>query len=215
MGQTELRISKESREYYGISETLFSSEETIQALYQQAQRVAMLINSRKTDSDTYVKASELYAIGIIRLIQREVIKAFCSQQGIDLKDTVLKAYQLKDLEITTVDELLSQFFPATITRNLPESSRIAVEEILLLEVSQQNPAVMSKMPDILKNDRLKAAELYRQAVDILLETIESIPGIGEESHDLFTFLCTPARVSPENLSGQLDYILNNWRKYNL
>ncbi len=213
MGQTELRISKESREYYGISETLFSSEETIQALYQQAQRVAMQINSRKTDSDTYVKASELYAIGIIRLIQREVIKAFCSQQGIDLKDTVLKAYQLKDLEITTVDELLSQFFPATITRNLPESSRIAVEEILLLEVSQQNPAVMSKMPDILKNDRLKAAELYRQAVDILLETIESIPGIGEESHDLFTFLCTPARVSPENLSGQLDYILNNWRKY--
>ncbi|MCF7942112.1 MAG: alpha-amylase [Spirochaetia bacterium] len=213
MAQTELRILKDSRTFYGIQEMIFSSDTTIQALYRQAQELSTLINSKRVDPATHIKASELYAAGVIRLLQREIIEAYCSQQEIDIKDQSLKRLSTNRVSIDSVDKLLSQSFPAMVTLNKPESHRMAIEEILLLQVSQENPALMKKLPDLLSNSDLIVHIEYRRAVELILQQIEEDPGFGPSSQDLFTFLCTPARMSPDSLSGQLQYMMTSWKAY--
>ncbi len=213
MAQTELRILKDSRRFYAIHETMFSSDNTIHALYQQALDTAQKINKRRSDPSSYIKASELYATGIIRLLQREVIDTFCSQQNLDLKDQTLKAFQQNGIDIGDVEELLSKVFPPKITLNKPETDRMTIEEIFLLEVSQENPSIMKKIPDLLSNQKLKTSAKYRRALNLVLHQVDQAPGIGPSAQDLFTFLCTPSKLSPDSLYGQLQYILTHWETY--
>ena len=93
MVQSELRISKDSRLRYAIREKLFSSDQTIGALYQQAQRIAAMINEQRADVSRSIRPSELYAVGIIRLIQREVIEDFSRKEEKDLTDETIQLYE--------------------------------------------------------------------------------------------------------------------------
>jgi glycosidase len=213
MVQSELRISKDSRLRYAIREKLFSSDQTIGALYQQAQRIAAMINAQRADASRSIKASELYAVGIIRLIQREVIEDFSRKEEKDLTDETIQLYKAQGLDIGEIEQILSEFFPSMLILNQGESARITVEEMLLLEVSQLNPAVMTNMPDLFDNSRLKNFRQYEQAVDLLLNVSKQTEGVGPDGEDLFSFLCTPARISPHDLAGQLNYILSNWKQF--
>jgi glycosidase len=213
MVQSELRISKDSRLRYAIREKLFSSDETIGALYQQAQQIAARINAQRQDLSGGLKASEIYAVGIIRLIQREVIEEFSTKSERDLKDETIRLFKKEQISIEQISEILTEFFPPTLTVNASESARVSVEEMLLLEVSQLNPAVMTKMPELFDNAQLKEYEQYEKALDLLLSTSQKTKGLGPDGEDLFTFLCTPARKSPHDLSGQLTYILTNWKQF--
>ena len=117
------------------------------------------------------------------------------------------------LDISEIDQILSEFFPSMLKLSQGETARITVEEMLLLEVSQLNPAVMTNMPDLFDNSRLKNFRQYEQAVDLLLNVSKQTEGVGPDGEDLFSFLCTPARISPHDLAGQLNYILSNWKQF--
>ena len=217
MIQTELRILQTSRESYEVYEILFSSEETIQALYHQAQKIAMVINAKRKDPAQSIKASDVYAAGVIRLIQRDLVQAYSSAQQIDIKDQVLTDYRREGIPIPEIVRTFDAVFPHI--AEIPESAagRLTVEEILLLEVSQNNPALMKRFQDLFSSQLLQKEPLYRKASTRLLSTIKDAPGFEEgdlgESSDLFEFLCKPARLSPDDLSGQLKYMLMHWGEY--
>lgn len=209
MAHTEFRILQDSRTLYGIKETLFCSDRTIQALYAQAQQVSAAINRKRPES-AHLKASELYAAGIIRLIQREIITEFSRQLEIDIRDQLITAFKAHDVQIQRIEQLYDSYFPSSIQRNRPEAERLTVEEILLLEVSQENPALMKKMPDMLSSSVLKGYEEYLRSVKLIRNSIEDAPGFGSEDTDLFSYLCLPAKNSPNDLLGQLQFIMKNW-----
>ena len=146
MIQTELRILQTSRESYEVYEILFSSEETIQALYHQAQKIAMVINAKRKDPAQSIKASDVYAAGVIRLIQRDLVQAYSSAQQIDIKDQVLTDYRQEGIPIPEIIRTFDAVFPHI--AEIPESAagRLTVEEILLLEVSQNNPRPHEAVP---------------------------------------------------------------------
>ncbi len=213
MIKTELRILQDSRTSYKIHDILFSSEATIQALYHQAQELAVVINSTRLNKSNPVKASDIYATGIMRLIQRDVIKAFSSQEQIDIKDQVLQDYQENEVSIQSVSKLFNSVFPYKSEINEHFIDRLTIEEILLLEVSQENPALMKNLPDLFSAKMLKNDPLYNQACSCMMDTIKQAPGFGEKSEDLFAFLCKPAKLSPNDLSGQLMFMLDNWESF--
>ncbi|MGM0431920.1 MAG: alpha-amylase family glycosyl hydrolase [Spirochaetota bacterium] len=213
MAQSELRISKKSREYYTIRERLFSSEETIQSLYQQAQRIAQKINAQRPESTSRVKPSEMYAIGVIRLIQREVIEEFSAQQEIDLTDKALKQLEQQGIDLDQLKAVLDHYFPATVTHSRKEAYRIAVQEMLLLEISQHNPAVMSSLSELFDSSEVKERAQYQKGLHVLLSLAATTRGPSPDGEDIFTFLNKPAKMAPGDLSAQLSYIMNNWRPF--
>lgn len=210
MSKTELRILRESRDQYRINEVIFPSDATIGRLYQQAQELAIRINASRAQSEQ-VLSSQIYAVGIIRLLQREVIDSYSSDLQVDIHDQMLKALSSRGYDIVKVEGLLDTDFPALLSPQTNQRQRLTVEEMLLLEVFNKNRAIMKSLPELFDSTRLKEQAEYSQALEALLGTVKQAPGVGSHSLDLFEFLCLPALQHPDSLTEQLEFILSRWK----
>lgn len=210
MTKTELRILRESRDQYNIKEVIFPSDATIGRLYQQSQELAIRINASRDQSEK-VLSSQIYAVGIIRLLQREVIDSYSSDLQVDIHDQMLKALSSRGHDILEMEQLLDTNFPALISPQTNQRKRLTVEEMLLLEVFSKNKAIMGNFPELFDSTRLKSQPEYQKALETLLGTVKQAPGVGSGSLDLFEFLCLPALHHPDSLTEQLEFILSRWK----
>ncbi len=86
---------------------------------------------------------------------------------------------------------------------------IALEEIIMLWVTNQNPAV-SSFSELFDDTQLSQATIYRQVMESLQLFFKDQPDFGPDQQDLLTMLRAPAVAVPNSLSGQLEYIRKHW-----
>ncbi|ULQ59011.1 alpha-amylase [Brucepastera parasyntrophica] len=226
----EFHINARIRRQCDFDETLFASSGNViftnlKAVRLFAQKYNDTIDAAK-HPDRFLKAGQLNAMGLIdeifhyvcRLYRRDVSETFFSgaieaieeELGVEKLDAILLAF-------------VKEFPPLAVYRNsmdpaawLAESDDdgisnrvIALEELMLLRLANENPAFEPFYP-LFTDKVLLNNKDYLKAWDILRQWSAKKPPFGPENRDLISMLKAPVEFSPYDLKGQLDYIRKYW-----
>jgi glycosidase len=88
----------------------------------------------------------------------------------------------------------------------------AVEELLLVHVVNQNPA-LAAYQELFSDESLRSQAAYSQTIDLFSRFLGRQPGFGAAGRGVETLvevLLAPAKASPYSLEGQLQFILDKW-----
>ena len=224
MAPREVLITKASRKTYELREALFS-EQDIPKLYQQAQQTAYRMNLHIKNPKDRISPGKLFSLGVLRLVQKEVISYYTTQVDETVFDRIGTRVEEEGVVFDLFTEALYGLYPSMIgpapqkrvTLDPSERKANDLQELLLLEVTRENPAIMRTAAGSLFDPDPKEphVEVIEQTASILKRSFSQSEegGIGESRIDLYTFLTEPARRSPDDLSAQLSYIMKNWKGY--
>ncbi len=228
----EFHISRKARDLYHLDQTLFALDGNILLVnFQEARAFAQVMNlvrDAASHPERSVSASQINAMGLIDEIFHYVFNLYKEQVDPEIVTRALDLIE-KDMGIARVDNLLLSFiqdFPPTSvyqgqlveegylkssTNGIPNRI-IALEEMILLWISNRNPA-LDQFSDLFSELDLAKRTKYRQAIRLLTSFFRSQKNFGPGNKDLLRLLLTPSHKVPDSLAGQLEYIRQNWADF--
>jgi len=223
----EFHISRKARKKYQFDESLFATDgRVVFADYAAARRFADKMTAARGQKGgaAPVPASDINAMGLIDEILHLLVRQYEKQNpgamaralqwlNEQLGKTPVANTQLKftnDFPPLSVyrGELSEEDYLAGSTRGL-EHRQISLEEMLLLYLSNVNPAYQPYL-ELFDDKKLKRVSAYPQVIQNLQAFFASQPAFGAGGETLIDLLRSPALASPESLSGQLEYIAKRW-----
>jgi len=226
----EFHISRVSRELYSFDEAIFSLRgDAIFHDYHAAQIFANKMNQNSDqlvgNDNTFVRASDIYAMGLLDEIYHLVIREY--QEKI-VPDAISKALKnlIETYQPSSVDNLLNYFnqeFPSLavfknqidITAYLDQvsdgqSNRVnSLEEMIVLWLENNNPA-FQPYSELFDDSSLAENTIFHSAVGTMHLFFEEQPGFGEKKLNLIEFLSEPSKLYPDSLQNQLAFVQENW-----
>ena len=221
----EFHIDSEVRKQYGIESSLFAlSGNVVLADMRKTRELAAKFNAKNRDSRRFIRAGELYAMGLIDEILHYVVALYRKQVQPEVFETGLERLH-SHLGGEKTEGLLTSFsrqFPPkpvyTGEKEIAEylqgsdggcSCRcISLEETLLLSLANMNPAFTPFR--FLFDDRgLARKTVYTAAIEELKAHFKKLPAFGPDALDLWEMLRAPALAS-DTLAGQLEYMRRHW-----
>ncbi|MCL2185002.1 MAG: alpha-amylase family glycosyl hydrolase [Treponema sp.] len=224
----EFHINHDVRQEFGLKDSLFSLTGNVVLIdLKQTRELAAKFNSKQDPAhpERFIKAGNLYAMGLIDEIMHYVVAIYREQVQGDVFETALNRLET-NLGSKKTDSLLSafsgQFPPKSVykgeksvneylkSKENGESCRaLSVEETMFLSLANLNPAF--NQFKFLFNDRdLSAKTVYPSAIEELKEHLKNLPTFGPDGMNLWDFLRAPALACPDSLLGQLDYMRKHW-----
>jgi len=228
----EFHISRAVREKLDISELLFSyTGNVVFANVTASRKLAARLNDAlgpNPDPADIVNAGALFAMGLIDELNHALIARY--REDIDpklLSDAIL--FFTEKVGAENVQRLLLAFvsqFPNTSVFEGKLSAadwlgaaadgrpnrEAALEELMLLWLSNINPAFTSFRK--LFDDRgLQTKTAYPNVTSVLPGYLETRPPVAPEIGSLLEVLRAPMLASPDSITGQLEFIRENWPKY--
>ncbi|GHV50810.1 hypothetical protein AGMMS49579_05000 [Spirochaetia bacterium] len=224
----EFHIRREVREEYTLDKGLFSlTGNVVLADLRQVRELAAKFNAKidPRHPDRFIKAGQLYAMGLIDEILHYMVALYREQVQPDVFDTALGRLEEK-LSAGKTDGLLHTFgalFPpqpvyagqSTVEDYLKgsddgESCRsLSLEEILLLALANLNPA-FSPFNFLFDDNDLEQKTVYPAAIAELKAYLALLPPFGPDGQNLWDLLRAPALACPDSLSGQLEWMRTHW-----
>jgi len=229
MPQFEFHISRQSRERYQFSETLYAlSGNVIFADFHAARTFAQKMNTQRDlirFPEQAVKAGQINAMGLID----ELLHIMARQYRLQVNPQALeKALNWLDTKLgkEKVDNALRRFsdeFPPRVVyrgeSTIDEylwgrtdgllNRHIALEELLMLWLANANPA-FAAYQELFDDSKLEKHTIYPEIINQLHEFFETQPTFGSDNQTLIQLLRAPALASPHSLTGQLDFIRERW-----
>ena len=225
----EFHVSKEARDRYELSQKLFSfSGNVVFANLSASREFAFRMNERRgaeKDPSQTINPGALYAMGLIDEMSHALVDYY--RQRLDPK-VMAGALEWFDSRVgkaeldKTILAFVEQFPTADVYRKektLAEwlagetdgiSHRaVAFEEMTLLWLANANPA-FKPFSELFTDQSLAAVTRYQQITSGLREFFSTRPPLGPKKQNLIDMLRGPALASPDSLSGQLAYIIENW-----
>jgi len=223
----EFHISRQARKKYQFDESLFSTDgRAVFADYSAARHFAdklTAVRRRKGDAAP-VPASDINAMGLIDEILHLLVRQYEKQnpgamaRALHWLDVQLGKPSVDNTQLKFTNdfpplpvyrgELSEENYLSGSTRGL-EHRQITLEEILLLYLSNVNPAYQPYL-ELFDDKKLKRISAYPQVIQNLQAFFASQPAFSEGGETLIDILRSPALASPESLSGQLEYIAKRW-----
>jgi len=222
----EFHIDREVRREYGLKNSLFAlTGNVILTDMRQTRELAAKFNAKqKSGSERYIRAGQLYAMGLIDEILHYVVALYREQVQPDAFDRGLQRLET-NLSESKTNGLLTAFseqFPPkpvyTGEKVVPEylqssdegiSCRcLSLEETMMLSLANLNPAF--KPFQFLFDDKdLTQHTVYPAAIEELKALFKDLPPFGPFGQNLWDMLRSPALAS-DTLSGQLEYMRQHW-----
>ncbi len=220
-------VSRKARELYEIDDSLISIRgDVIFTNYFSAQIFAEKINAKKTAGEA-VSPAEINAMGLIHEIfhhliekYRQTINAQILSDALALLEEKFSKQSIEETLITFIDnfpplpvyhnELTPEEYLAGTTANR-DNRQIALEEMLLLWLSNQNPA-FSKYKDLFDDTPLVEKTVYPKVIEVLTEFIDQQPPFGPPGKQLslVKLLLLPIKTKPQSLVEQLQLLKELW-----
>ncbi|MFW5727437.1 MAG: alpha-amylase family glycosyl hydrolase [Spirochaetia bacterium] len=230
--RVDFHISRFARDYYSFEGPLFSKEgHVVSTDLKAAQELVQAIN-KKRNVARYPKlrasAAEVYALALLHEIAHHVVHLYIDKNGADifreLRDYLREEYGQEEFR-NTLTAMIRHYPPQPVyqgqesaeeylqnTENGRANSEVYLEEMMLLWISNQNPAL--KLYHELIDDTALASETkYQQLVKSSYLYFEKLPGVGNSSLNLIDFLQVPAHEAPHSILAQLDFVVRHWKEY--
>jgi len=228
----EFHISRAVRETLDLNELLFSyTGNVVFANVAASRKLAARLNDSlgpNPDPADIVNAGALFAMGLIDELNHALIARY--REDIDpklLSDAILfftdkvGAANVQGLLLAFTDQfpnaavfegkLSAADWLAAATDRRP-NREAALEELMLLWLSNINPAFTSFRK--LFDDRgLQTKTVYPDVTSVLPGYLDTRPPIAPEIGSLLEVLRAPMLASPDSITGQLEFIRENWPKY--
>ena len=228
----EFHISRQSREKYQFDLEIFrSTGDAVIGDYRAAQIFAHQINTRRDVSavpESAVHASDIYAMGLLDEIYHLILHQYELQTN---SAALEKAYQslVGDFSETQLYDSMvafnTEFPPIKVFTgdvdvheylNRDEDHRSnkvhTVEEMLVLWLENQNPA-FTPYKELFSDEELRKKTLYPSIEASLYNFFESQPKFGEKQLNIIEMLLEPARLYPNSLRDQLQYVQVHWSQF--
>jgi len=224
----EFHINHEVRKEYGLNDSLFSlTGNVVFADIKQCRELAAKFNLKQDPAHPkrYIKAGQLYAMGLIDEILHYVVSLYREQVQSDIFETALNRLETNlggDKTNGLLNSFSTQFPPRSVYRGEKnveqylngkeegESCRaLSIEETMLLSLANLNPAF--KPFKFLFDDKdLSKKTVYPNAIEELKAHLKNLPSFGPDGMNLWDFLRAPALAYPDSLLGQLEFMRRNW-----
>ena len=219
----EFHVSRKAREKYQFDEQLFAlNGNAVLADFAAARRFAERMTKVRRQ---IVPASDINAMGLID----EILHILVRQYEMQNPGIMSRALAATGLEAETTLLKFTEDFPpmAVYRRELEPKSYLSLEstgrsnraatleEMLLLHITNQNPAVQS-YKELFDEEPLKQSSNYEQTIQKLEVFFKTQPGYGtpatktDNRETLIEVLSAPARIAPHSLTAQLQFLLNRW-----
>ncbi len=198
-------ISKSAREKYEFDENIFSTDGyVIFADFAAARRFAEKMSVVRGNS---VPASEVNAMGLLDEMMHILIRQYeMENPGVMDRalDWVAAKYGENELDLGLLR--FNQHFP--VPKQKPAERAVALEEMLLLSIENQNPAI-EKYRDLFDDTPLLDT-VYAEILKTLDTFFGYEPRFGPDKETLLHILRAPIEASPNSLNGQLKYVVERW-----
>jgi len=224
----EFHISRLSREKYKFDESIFlTNGNAIIGNFHSARLLSLKINETRdliNFPEKAVKASEIYAIGLMDEFFHYILKQYRSQFSTNILSEALDYLRssLSPEEVDRVIEIfLAEYPPMPVYKKeislqeylsgikINDQYANLLEEVILLYVENQNPALENYV-DLFPDAILIQNSAYAKFINQLHKYFESQPTIGSGQENIIDLLLAPSRAFPNSILGQLEYIRSRW-----
>jgi hypothetical protein len=228
----EFHISRSFRDKLHLNDLLFSyTGNVIFGNVAASRRLAQRMNELrgvKSKPERTVNAGALFAMGLIDEMNHALIARYRKEIDPSVLSEAVRWFE-SQAESAKVESLLLAFteqFPNMATyrgelsaaewlkgesEGLP-NREAALEELLLLWLSNNNPA-FAPYRELFEDSSLRRETIYQSVTATLPDYFSTRPPIAPEVGSLLDALRAPFLMSPNSLTGQLDFIRENWSKY--
>ncbi len=223
----EFHISGRARKHYDFSEKLFSyNGNVVFADLRAVREFSAKVNTvRAKEGKEPMSIAELNALGLLD----EIMHAFLDQYrkqfaprlnieaydwlegnlGAEKLDEVLKSFceEFPPLAVLKKEQTVAEYLDTTDPQGLANRYD-TVEEILMLWITNRNPAAMKLAGELFDETPLIEKCDYNKAIMHLDSFARTQPMI--EGFNFIEYLRQPALKHPDSLLDQLDYIRRHW-----
>ncbi len=220
----EFHISRRTRDRYAFEDSLFASDgHLVAGDFSVARRFADRVYAV---AHTPIAASDIYAAGLIEEILHTLMRHYERRNPEVMAKALgfLRARLGARLD-ATLAKFLGEFPPTAVyagSQSVPDylagrtgtipNEQTALEEMLLLNLANQNPA-LQRYREFFDETELWGTA-YPQSIRLLKEFLAQQPPMGSGTagrpEGLVEILTAPAKAAPYSLEGQLQYLLDRW-----
>jgi len=216
MAARDFRIARRTRQEIIYNEPLFSNEELLDGMYDQAKALAHRYNTvqKRDGRGLYLSAAKLHAAGILHLLYQSVVSRYLSEQDHDfftrLTPQITKNHACRD-----VLTFYAREFPSLMLKQKPQADFHTTEEttrgFFIHQVIMENPALVKAAKPLVKPEGIQFPPASLALTALMGGYTQSAARVGEHDEDLFTFLTSPAKAHPDSLTAQIAFIIRQWK----
>jgi glycosidase len=226
----EFHISRQARDRYQFDDAIYAfNGNVILADFHAARRLAQKMNTQRdllNFPEQTVKAGQINAMGLIDEILHLIVANYRRRVNPQVMEDALEWLTIQVGEERlgyTLERFLAEFPPVAVYQGgqtveeflegvseegLPNRA-VALEEMLMLWVSNKNPALAPYM--VLFDDLgLTTESAYAMIMQHLYTFFENQPHFGPRHQNLVELLRSPAIAAPHSLFAQLEFVRTNW-----
>ncbi|MBW6477814.1 MAG: hypothetical protein K0B37_00170 [Bacteroidales bacterium] len=224
----EFHMEKKLRRKYEIEEAFFSTNGNI--LFTDFRAVRLFVHkiNKTRKPDQHIYPGEVNGAGLLEEIFHFVFREYEKKRNPKVFAKAFvhleKTFGEKDLADMLLDFL--EKFPSTPIFNAQltideylkgktegrANSHICLEELVMLFFANFNPA-NEKLKEFFDDKHLDDPVTFRRMIDELEDFFEEQPGFGPDDQDIFSLFKTPILNAPEDISKQIDFILEKWKQF--
>ncbi|NPV85662.1 MAG: alpha-amylase [Anaerolineae bacterium] len=229
MNIKEFHISRKARDRYQFDQSLFTLNGNVVFANFHAARVFAQKMNQQRDLLSYpeqaVKAGLINGMGLIDEILHLVIQLYQEQKSANAMIKALTWVEERlgsEIVTHTLLQFVQEFPPLAVyqkelspeeylqedTNGVPNRA-IALEEMLMLWISNKNPAYQP-FAELFDDQQLSSRSQYLQVIRQVYLFFETQPPFGPDQQNLVDMLRSPAIVVPYSIFGQLEYIRTRW-----
>ena len=211
MVNRDLRIAEITRKEIDFMEPLFQTGNGTASFYREASSISFRYNEMKKKEGgdfEYLSAGKLNASAILHSAYQTILTYLISGTNEDFFRRRLATVEANDSLRNALD-FYSKAFPT----ELPDE-RTREEDMrgfFIHQVILQNRAMVAAAKPFFTPEGLVFPDSSKALSSILSSYVKDDLRNGEpNTDDIFTFLCMPARLYPDSLLDQIQYIIREW-----
>ncbi|HWR67293.1 MAG TPA: alpha-amylase family glycosyl hydrolase [Bellilinea sp.] len=228
----EFHISRLSRDRYAFDQSLFTfNGNVIFANFHAARMFAEKMNLKRdlvNFPERAVKSGQINAMGLLDEILHLIITQYRQQKnpnamtlalgwldtrlGQDAVDQTLIAFTQEFPPIAVYSDKLDPMAYLQGSTEGRSHRAIALEEMLMLWISNKNPA-LDPYQELFVDNKLKQETAYQPILDEVYKFFQTQPTFGPDYQNLIDVLRAPALAHPYSLTDQLEYIRQRWSEF--
>ncbi|MCK5156560.1 MAG: hypothetical protein KAQ69_09035 [Spirochaetales bacterium] len=213
MSNKSFPLSRETRNQFNLFGPVFQSADITQ-LYQQAQQLSYKINLHIEDPKARVSPGRLLSLFVLRLAKQDIINFVKEATGGNFTKTLISAIDQDPSSEPDMVSAYNELYQEDSNNKTDLSSEDVIEEIILLLIENRNPAISREtVCDLYTFQNIEEDGILEPYASSILKHLSRKPLPWDTSRNIISFLSAPAKHSPKSISGQLNYILDNWEPY--